>query len=766
MYACAIGFLTGILALQLCKTLPPLMWLVYAGILWLLLAWVSPRSLRWLVCCILFAIGGFAYGMFSAQRILSWNLPEGLEDKAVTVTGKIISLPQTQEKAANFEFQLQTLEGRAQRTKLRLSWYKVPANMLLPVGSHWQFQVRLKKPHGLSNPGGFDYEKWLFAKGIRATGYILSATPLAAVDKFSLGTLNDQIRQSLQQKIQQTLGNEPGAGLITALIMGSQSGISEQQWQVMRATGTNHLMAIAGVHIGFVAGFVYVLVNFLWRCSSRCLLLVPAQSAAAGGSLLAAATYSALAGFALPTERALFMLLVLMLGLWLRRQLSVWNAFMLALLIVLVLNPFATLTVSFWLSFGAVFAILYGIGGRLNPKGWWWKYARVQWVITLGLIPISLVLFQQTSLISFVANMFAVPAVGIIVLPLCLSGALLLFIWPKAAHWFLLVSAKIISAIWWLLAHLAQLPGAIWQQNIPNFWILFAAVIGVIMMVAPRGIPCRWTGILWVFPLLYYRSPTPQLGETWITLLDVGQGLSAVVRTEHHTLVYDTGPQMGIDDAGSRVILPFLHAVGVRHLDMLMISHGDSDHIGGANSLLAQMPAGQIVSSVPERFPEAKAQVCQPNQTWDWDGVVFKVLYPPLALLHQNNNSSCVLSISRLGKRILILTGDIEKPAEDYMLQHDSSELPTMIIIAPHHGSRTSSTADFVRVIHARYVLFPVGYKNRYHFPSQVVMERYQQSGAVLLNTASEGAITLQLNKEAEFIRVLTQRRQSKSIWN
>lgn len=766
MYMSVLGFLIGIVILQYCKTLPPLISIVSVGVVGLAVGWIFKKRTPWLFCFILCAILGYGYAVFTAQRILSWGLPGALEGKVVTITGVIASLPHIQLDQASFEFNLQSLEGKVQQTRLRLLWFHYPANVALTPGSNWQFQVRLKKPHGLVNPGSFDYEKWLFARGIRATGYILSGAQQPASNNFSLRDINEKFRQRLQLKIQHTLEGEVTAGLITALIMGAQSGITPQQWQVMQATGTNHLMAIAGVHISFVAGFIYFLVNFLWRRSQRCMLWMPAPLAAACGSLVAAVCYSALAGFALPTQRALLMLILFMLGLFLRRQLSVWNAFTLALLLVLVVDPLATFTVSFWLSFGAVFAILYGVSGRVCPGGWWWKYMRVQWVITLGLIPISLMLFQQTSLVSFLANTLAVPAVGILVLPLCLSGALILLIWPLAGHWLLVAAAKIIAVIWWLLAKLAQSPAAIWQQSIDYPWILATTIIAVLLLLAPRGLPVRWLGALWLLPLLYYRAPAPGVGEVWLTLLDVGQGLSVVIRTQHHTLIYDTGPKMGLqDDAGSRVIVPFLHHLDIKRLDMLMVSHGDSDHIGGAFSVLAVMPVAQIITSVPERFAPGSAQLCRQGQIWRWDQVVFRVLYPPPELLHQDNNSSCVLAISQNNQPTLLLTGDIEKPAEYYLLQHAQNLLSAKILVAPHHGSNTSSSVAFVNAVHPKYVLFPVGYKNRYHFPSPMVLMRYQRILALLLDTVSGGAITLRLNKDAVVTQVQIERQQARKMW-
>jgi len=583
------------------------------------------------------------------------------------------------------------------------------------------------------------------------------------------------LRELLQQKIQQNLVGQEAAGLIAALVMGAQNNITAQQWQTMRATGTNHLMAIAGVHIGFVAGFIYWLINFIWRRIPKFMLRMPAQEAATIAALITAFMYSALAGFSLPTQRALIMLLVFSLNVLLRRKIAVWDSFALALLLILVIEPFATFSVSFWLSFGAVFAILYGISARLRPSGLWWKYGRIQWVITVGLVPITLILFQQTSLISLFANMFAVPSVGILVLPFCLVGTILLFIFQPLGHLLLLLSAQVIAGIWWILAWFAQINGAVWQQTIPNVEVLFASLIGVLIIIAPRGMPGRWLGILWCFPLFYQQPVTPKTSEIWLTLLDVGQGLSALIRTQHHALLFDAGPPMGmLDDAGQRVILPYLQQAHLDHLDALVISHGDSDHIGGANSVVAGIPVENILTSVPERFtftnkikPKKKPQVikCVVGQHWQWDDVSFTMLHPSKEFFAENNNGSCVLRVGQ-GRNAILLTGDIEKPVEQFLLQQKNIMLSAEILIAPHHGSRTSSTAEFIRATATKYVLFPTGYKNRFHFPNTDVLKRYQAAGAKLFDTAISGAITIHIDDQGRVIKVERFRQDQHKFWH
>jgi len=764
MYLSALAFVAGVLTLPLFTHIPPLVWFFPALIIIALLCYRSKSYYQQALKLLFFALLGCLFVLFYSQQILRWQLPQNLETETITVVGTIITLPKIEDDTVQFEFALASIGEQPQHAHIQLSWYHYEGAPL-QTGDRWQLQVRLKRPHSLLNPGGFDYEKWLFSKGLRATGYVVNPLDARLLASAPWHYPVDHVREYLQQKIDTHLHGQPTAGLITALVMGAQNGITQEQWRVMRATGTNHLMAIAGVHIAFVSGFIYLLTNFLWRRSSSLLLKLPAPQAAACGALIAAIIYSALAGFALPTQRALIMLLVFMAGLFFRRELNPWNSLLLALWLVVIWDPLATLSISFWLSFAAVFAIIYGISGRLKPRGLWWKYGRVQWVITIALIPITLVLFQQSSLISFIANLIAVPAVGIFVLPLCLSGALLAVIFPFSGHWVLWLAAKIIAVIWLMLAWLGNLHGAIWQQNIPDICILLAAVIGILLLISPRGLPGRWMSLFWLAPLGFFHPTPPPFGVAQFSLLDVGQGLSAVVQTQHHALIFDTGPPMGKqDDAGGRVILPFLQTVGISKLDMLVISHGDSDHIGGAFTLLRQMPVQQILTSVPERFPNTAAKTCQAGQTWEWDGVIFRMLYPSPELLGQDNNSSCVLHIETKNGSIL-LTGDIEKPAEAYLVAHAALQLPATILIAPHHGSQTSSTQDFVTAVHPNTVFFPVGYKNRYQFPSKIVVARYQQAGTAMFDTAKSGAIMVGAGG-VNTIKIITQRSLEKNIWH
>ncbi len=766
-----LSFLLGVLTLPLFTKIPHLV-LFLPGIIITAAGWKTLSS-HWqhiakFLCA---ALLGCVFVLFRSEQILQWQLPEQLETKTLTVTGTIASLPTLRKDDMKFEFLTDSINHQPQRTRIELSWYKYPGTPLR-ASERWQFQARLKRPHSLLNPGGFDYEKWLFSKGIRATGYIVypdSAKRLSA--EYWQHPIN-ALREYLLSQIKTTLAGQPTTGLITALIVGTQNDITQEQWDIMSKTGTNHLMAIAGVHIAFVSGFLYFIVKFLWRRSAYLTLRVPASQAATAGAFVMALIYSALAGFSLPTQRALIMMAVFTVSVFGRRKLNPWNAFCLALLLVTLWDPLSTLSVSFWLSFGAVAAIIYGITGRIKPSGLWWKYGRVQWVITIALIPLCLMLFQRSSLISLAANIIAVPAVGIFVLPLCLLGALLVLIYPPTGYLLLLLAAKSIAVIWQFLAILGNIPGAVWQQTMPNLWILMASLVGIALLLAPRGFPARFSGLFWLAPIIFFKPNLPSANSIRFNLLDVGQGLSGVIQTQHHTLIFDAGPPMGeANDAGNRVILPFLQSAGIRRIDTLVISHGDSDHTGGALSLLDQVPVNQILTSVPERFPMTMVRNCQKDQAWEWDGILFRIIYPAeqeqMSLQQnwqQDNNSSCVLRIETPSGKTILLTGDIEKSAEAYLIATATAALHANILVAPHHGSDTSSTQAFVNAVHPQYVLFPVGYKNRYHFPSKAVIARYEQAGAVRFDTASDGAIALEIESNGE-IKVSTQRETDRKIW-
>ena len=739
-----LAFLAGALALQQFSELPPPAWAGLGAPL-LLLAWrySIARLPAW-------AAAGFLSAWWTAALILAQGLPPELEGKDLVAEGVIVSLPDADDERTRFQFAIERLRDGdavvAHPGRVQLSWYG-HVRPTLRAGERWHLTVRLKQPHGLMNPGGFDYEAWLFRHQLRATGYVRPETetrrlPVAPHEYPLL-----RARQALADAMEQTLVARPYAGIVEALAFGETRHIPPQQWEVLTATGINHLVAISGSHITLIAGLVFFLMRRAWLLWPRLALRWPAPKAAAVAALIAALVYSALAGFAVPTQRALIMIAVVMHAVLRGRHTRPFHVLALALLLVLLWDPLAVMEAGFWLSFAAVAVIFYGMTARLAPQGLWWHFGRTQLLVAIGLLPLMLVLFQRVSLVSPLANLIAVPWVTFVVVPITLLGALSAMLWPAAGAIVLGLADTTMGWLWPPMEWLAQVDHAQWTQAAPPAWTLLPAALGALVLLAPAGVPGRWVGVVLLVPLVAVTPQRPAAGEAWLTLLDVGQGLSAVIRTADHSLIFDTGPGFSESfDAGGAAVVPFLHATGMRSVDTLVVSHGDQDHVGGLPSVLKQVPVQQIMSSVPEKIASLASGVqrCRAGQHWEWDGVHFEMIYPIPELGTRGNDASCVLRVSTPDGAFL-LPGDIEKRSEKALLAAMPSALHADVLVAPHHGSNTSSTAAFLAAVRPHYALFAVGYRNRYGFPKPAVMERYRATDTQMLDTAMQGAITLKL---------------------
>ncbi|HFD92230.1 MAG TPA: DNA internalization-related competence protein ComEC/Rec2, partial [Gammaproteobacteria bacterium] len=465
--------------------------------------------------------------------------------------------------------------------------------------------------------------------------------------------------------------------------------------------------------------------------------------AAALAALASATLYAALAGFSVPTRRALIMVAVAMGVVLLQLRWRRSDALVLALWGVLLWDPLSVMEAGFWLSFAAVAVILYAMGGQGERRRHWWRRGRLHGAVALGLAPLSLLFFQQQPLLAPVANLVAVPWVSLLVVPMVLAGALCLPWAPGTGQFLLQGGADLLALLWPVLEHLAAWPAVRWQHAPPP-WSAAVSIAGLGLLLAPRGLPGRWLGALWLLPLFFSLPPSPAPGSVRFTLLDVGQGLAAVLQTRHHVLVYDTGPRYSASfDAGGAVLVPFLRSQGVERVNLLIVGHGDNDHLGGARSLLREMPVERILSSVPSRL--AGARPCHAGQAWQWDGVSFRMLHPGADSELDGNDASCVLHVSTKGPGIL-LTGDIEKAAERALLRREGQWLRARLLVAPHHGSRTSSSEPFIDAVAPEHVLFPVGYRNRYRLPAEAVVARYRRLGARLWDSARHGAISVVLD--------------------
>jgi competence protein ComEC len=755
-------FLLGVLACQQLASLPAVAWtwllpvLVVGGCRWRLL-----RPAAWLVC-------GFLWTLLHAHLILGAALAPMLEGEDLVVEGVISGIPERLERGRRFEFQVERLEyaGEAQPLpgRIRLNWYGAASD--LAAGERWRLKVRLRRPHGFANPGGFDYEAWLYRKRLRATGHVRNDALNRRLDGAPAGPHLQGLRQRLGRGIADALDRRELHGIITALAIGDRQAIDRDQWEMFRRTGTSHLVAISGLHIGLVAGMVFFAMRWSWSRIGSLAVRCPAPHAAGIAATAAALAYAALAGFSIPTQRALIMVTVVMAALLMRRRRSLFHTLMTALLFVLLFDPLAVMDGGFWLSFCAVATILFGMSRRVGVGGWWWRWGRLHALVTIGLAPVLVVLFQQLPLASPLANFVAVPWVSFGVVPLVLAGTLLLPVAPASGALLLTLAESSLSLLWPLITLISGIEALQWTQHAPRAWTVAAATVAAALLLAPRGLPGRWLALPWLLPALLLAPPAPAEGEFSLTLLDVGQGLAAVVRTREHVLVYDTGARFTPGfDAGSAVVLPYLRHQGIHTIDTLVISHDDIDHAGGAASLAGAIGVGRVIAGMPDAVSEWRAEACVDADAWTWNGVHFEVLHPARDAGLRGNDASCVVRVSNGGAAAL-LTGDIEARAEAMVLRARAADLRADILVAPHHGSRTSSRDAFIAAVDPADVLFPAGYRNRFNHPHPEVVGRYRARGARLYFSAEHGAIMYTIPAAGHYGAPVTWRQRRARYWH
>jgi len=756
-----LAFVLGVWLLQQQALLPDPRWLavlpLFPVLFLLLRRYSQPITMFVRQACLLAfcAMLGFSWAAAFAAIRLSDALPAGQEGVDVEVVGVVASMPQIQERGERFLFDVERVltpdahvPGKVSLTHY-FADFRTPQPDAQPgfhAGERWRLTVRLKRPHGTANPYGFDFEAWALERGIRAVGYLRKAEQ-QRLDVFvpGPGYLVEHLREQVRARMQRTLAGQPYAGVLQALAIGDESGIPRDQWQVFQRTGIVHLVSISGLHVTMLASFAFALAYALWRRVPWLALRLPARKAAVLAGLAMATAYALLAGYAVPTQRTLYMLGVVAVALWSGRSVSASLVLCWALLAVVVLDPWAVLAPGFWLSFGAVAAIMFAGNGRIARPGWLREAVHTQWAVTLGLMPLLLALFQQVSLVSPLANAFAIPLVSLVVTPLTLLGILV----PPDA--ILLAAHGVMSWCMALLEPLGSLPAAVWQQHAPQPWTLLPAMIGVVWLLLPRGFPARWAGGVALAPMFLMLPVEPLSGELQAAVLDVGQGLAVVLRTAHHALLFDTGPGYSEDaDSGSRIIVPYLRGSGSVRLDGLIVSHNGSDHSDGAASVLEAVPVDWLASSLPQGHSllenSQRHLRCFAGQNWEWDGVRFDMLHPTRENYEngklKDNGRSCVLKVtSAYGS--LLLPADIERSIEAELLESSPDRLIADVLIAPHHGSKTSSAPEFLQAVKPRIAIFTVGYRNPFGHPKQEVVERYRVLGSRLYRSDRDGAVLL-----------------------
>ena len=717
-----VALALGLLALRFLPALPPV-WLCT------LLPVIGLMLLPFRTYPVAFFLFGLSWACLQAQWALDDRLPSRLDGETRWVEGRVVGLPQHTEAVVRFELADARSRHGTVPPLMRLAWYGGPP---VKSGERWRVAVKLKRPAGLLNPHAFDYDAWLLAQRIGATGTVKDGELLSE----ARWAWRDGIRQRLQ-----AVDAQGRTGVLTALVLGDGSGLSRQDWQVLQDTGTVHLLVISGQHIGLLAGVVYLLIAGLARYGlwpNR----LPWLPWACGLAFAAALGYGLLAGFEVPVRRACLMIGLVLLWRLRFRHLGAWWPLLLALNGVLLLDPLASLQPGFWLSFAAVAVLIFTFSGRLGPWRWWQTWTRAQWLIAIGLGPLLLVLGLPISLSGPLVNLLAVPWISLLVLPPALLGTLLLPV-PYVGEGLLWLAGGLIDGLFRGLAWVAgQAPA--WVPAAIPLWVWGLGALGAFLLLLPRGVPLRPLG--WPLLLLLIFPPRPEIpeGVADIWQLDVGQGLAILVRTRHHTLLYDAGPRFGDNDLGERVVLPTLRKLGVDGIDLMLISHAHADHAGGARAVAQGLPVKHVLGGEPAELPnEWQAAGCESGRRWTWDGVNFELWQ--WAHARESNPKSCVLQIEASGERML-LTGDIDMAAERALLESPLA-IPTDWLQSPHHGSRSSSSMALLDRLRPKAVLISRGQGNSFGHPHPTVLARYQKYGMAIYDSADQGAIHLQLGR-------------------
>ncbi len=755
---CALAWLAGV-ALQVQQAellLPGMRWAMLAVAVFALLMSRRPAWRVPMWACAAFFVA-WASTDWRAQGRLADLLPAALEGQDVLATGTIASLPQIGASGTRFVFAIESATHRGEPVRLpervSLGWYHgfdgdgAGPPQDLRAGQRWLLTLRLKQPHGTLNPHGFDLELWLFEQGIRASGYVRAVLANRLVEERACCTVQRQ-RQSIRDAIEHWVPHRTLAGVLAALAIGDQAAIERDDWELFRATGVAHLMSISGLHVTMFAWLAGLAIGRLWRFSPGLMMKLPVPLAARWGGLLAAGGYALLAGWGVPAQRTVWMIAAVVL---LRTVGWRWPQTLVLLAagwLVIMIDPWALLQPGFWLSFVAV-GLLIGSEAAWLPRpplaNWRERFAatlkmglRTQLVATIGLAPLSMLFFQQISVIGFVANLLAIPLVTLLITPLALAGVLLPWLW--------IVAAGLVQGLVATLGWMVQAPWAVWTAAAAPAWAAACGLLGGALLVMPLPWRLRLAGVPLLLPLLVPPPDHPGAGEFEAVVADVGQGTAVLVRTQQHLLVYDAGPSYSAEsDAGHRVLLPLLRARGERQVDLLMLSHRDSDHTGGAASLIARTPVRSMSSSLesthPLLSPKVPHEPCTAGQSWRWDGVRFDVLHPwPGEMGSKPNHLSCVLKVASAAGETLLLTGDIEAPQEAALVQRQPEALNSDVLVVPHHGSRTSSTAAFIDAVAPRQALVQAAYRSRFGHPAPDVVQRYLERGVTVIRSDRCGA--------------------------
>gem|GEM_PF-59502 len=821
------------------------------------------RPKRWLQLPVLFhrvlsavigCISGTLLGGALAYKVMDQQLPIELEGLTLNITGVVEGIPLRNERRQRFIVRVKTASigantasihdmkeqyqevERLHGLRIQLSWYergyhsrahehvRAPA---VRTGQQWRWQVKLRRPRGFVNPAGFDYHAHLLRQGIAATGHIRYAPASKMLSDqcplftSSLAVYIDCARYAIRQRmityqrLSQWSQDTGALGPLLALMIGDTQGVSAEQWEVLRNTGTVHLFAISGLHIGLAATIGF----FLGSVGARfCLLLYGDDSSyhylPPILSIVCAVLYALLADMSLPTQRAIIMVAVFHLGSIIRCRISRTLRILIALVLIVYVDPLAAHFQGFWLSFLAVMILCYGFSGRsVSVLPIVIRYVismlHSQWLLAIGLFVASVVWLQGISISAPIANVFAISCVSLIIVPLLfLLLPLLLLPVSVAGDAFLSFLYRLVDMIMGgLLLALESI-----DQYFPEFyyipipapsWLaMLIALLSVMWLLAPRGFPHRYLGILGFLPLFFPSEKAPLLS---VIFFDVGQGTAIAVRTRSKTLVYDVGRSFSSQfNVGEHIVAPYLRAHNIQAVDRVIISHNDADHVGGLQGLLKSVPVKHVMTGQPLALEQKgiESSLCHRGHQWVWDQVTFSILWPQqrghdinaesgiakysrrYQGIHKGRNAnSCILLIEFEGRKIL-LTGDIEKAQEQVILHYDRllgesashrRQLSDIdILLVPHHGSKTSSSVQWLTQLRPKWSVVTAGYRNQYGHPHSVVLERYRRLAQVfpqrlsVLNTSQQGAIRFTLEKPLSSVKntLYTDAKPHDYYWN
>jgi competence protein ComEC len=747
--AIALALLAGVCAVLALPVVPPAALSIPVFATGLVLA-LRLRHARWLGALLL----GGGLAALHAWHALAIQLPAEPVQHEVGAVGRIVELPRVEPRRVAFMFDVEAgspVDGHV----VRLAWYSDHGRTapVLHAGERWRLLLRLRAPRGLRNPGGSDGEMHAFADRIAATGYVLDGERLAPAT--GLQGWRDAEAARITHAVHGT-----GERFIRALALGDTRGLTDDDWTRLRADGLTHLIAISGFHVGMVASTFALLVRLLWWLVPAMGRRVPARSAAAVAGLVAAAGYAAASGFSLPTVRTLLMIGVVALAQCSRRAIAMPQVLAMAMVAMLLVDPLSVLSAGFWLSYAGVAWLLWCMprAGTSAVR----DLFKAQGVATVGLLPLTVLLFGQASLAGPVANLVAVPWWSLVVAPLSVAGVALDAVHPAAGALAWRIAAWCFDLAWPLFERLASTPLSLWYLPETSPLAIVLALVGAAWCLMPRGTPGRALALVLWLPLLWPDRHAPAHGDVEATAIDVGQGLSVLLRTRHHALLYDMGPAVPDGfDAGERSVVPVLHARGIATLDRMVVSHADLDHVGGLATVRREVPGRDLLA--PGGSGVAGARPCIAGQEWTWDGVRFVFLHPPPDFPYLANDSSCVLRVeSRHG--VVLLTGDISGRIEERLLAEDPAAIRADVVFVAHHGSRHSSDGGFVQATGAREAVFSTGHANRFHHPNSDVARRWAAAGARLWNTADTGAVVLRLDAGGPHVE--TQRTAHSRLWD